>query len=120
MRALCNVSLPDIIINSYIHHIFDKPIMARSIKITPTTYLGFMSSFFYFVQAITGINETICTKTGKMHEVLMPMSVDKESEGQHCKQGVLLTDWPDDAQHIDPAVDESSFGRECGVSWLPP
>jgi len=55
-----------------------------------------------------------------MHEVLMPMSVDKESEGQHCKQGVLLTDWPDDAQHIDPAVDESSFGRECGVSWLPP
>ena len=34
----------------------------------------------------------------------MPMSVDKESEGQHCKQGVLLTDWPDDAQHIDPGI----------------
>ena len=40
----------------------------------------------------------------------------RPDEGQSGKQENLLTDWPDDAQHIDPAVDESSFGRECGVS----
>ena len=39
-------------------------------------------------------------------------------EGQPGNQGIWLTDWPGDAQHIDPAVGESSFGRECGVSWL--
>ena len=44
----------------------------------------------------------------------------RPDEGQHCKQGVLLIDWPDDVQHIDPAVGESSFGRECGASWLLP
>ena len=37
-------------------------------------------------------------------------------EGLVGEPGVWFTDWPDGAQHIDPAVDESSFGRECGVS----
>ena len=40
----------------------------------------------------------------------------RPDEGLVGELGVWLTDWPDDAQHIDPAVDESSFGRECGVS----
>ena len=44
----------------------------------------------------------------------------RPDEEQSGKQENLLTDWPDDAQHIDPAVDESSFDRECDVSWLPP
>ena len=44
----------------------------------------------------------------------------RSDAGQSGELGVGFTDWPDDAQHIDPAAGESSFGRECGVSWLLP